>query len=325
MSSVSRKAKFRAIRKYGTLTLMGAVTFILGFSVALNIYLARFIPRMDGGYDNYAVFLKSARTDLPRISEAMVRLKTVTEFKPVDGGQGADGGQKEATLEGTGIVLGHGFILTVAHSLSQDKVKVMTPAGPVEMPAPDKVSEKTFLEWQGKSYPLKLILKDKKHDVALLKVPKNLDLPSFPFPIGDSDELQVGNFVYVIGNPLNSGVNVREGIVSALSPPPDISATAPADVDAFMLSNGLVPGDSGTPVVAIRDGKLELVGISHATIGTTRIGWAIRINSVQHLLIDALRKQGWNCNPLGPGEGRMDRKVSFVKLLEDFSCSPEIT
>ncbi|NIN01356.1 MAG: hypothetical protein GTO24_25670, partial [candidate division Zixibacteria bacterium] len=48
--------------------------------------------------------------------------------------------------------------------------------------------------------------------------------------------------------------------------------------DIFMISNGVVPGDSGAPALALRDGVPELVGIVQGTLGSSRIGWAVKIN-----------------------------------------------
>jgi S1-C subfamily serine protease len=300
--------------------LLGSTLLILGLSVAANLYMVRLVFHNDGRYDNDAILLSSAPIDVSLISQAMVRLKTTTKYRP------GMGEATEAVLEGTGIMLGHGFILTVAHSISQDKMRVGTPVGPVEVPIENKQSEKTYVEREGQSHEVKVILKDKRNDVALLKAPSGLRIPAFPYPLGNSNDLHVGNFVYAIGNPLNSGINVREGIVSALAPPPEVAGANLEPGNAFMVSNGLVPGDSGTPIVASRDGRLELVGISQATIGTTRIGWAIRINAIRNLLIATLQEKGWNCAPLKPqGERPLWENASFENLLGDFTCAPDST
>lgn len=109
--------------------------------------------------------------------------------------------------------------------------------------------------------------------------------PSFPYQIGNSDDLQVGNFVYVIGNPLSVGINVREGIVSAEKAPLETVSVGVNPMHGFMVSNGLMSGDSGSPIIAIRDGKFELVGISQGTVSSnTRLSWGIRINVIRDLL-----------------------------------------
>ncbi|HJM42995.1 MAG TPA: hypothetical protein QF870_06700, partial [Nitrospinota bacterium] len=75
--------------------------------------------------------------------------------------------------------------------------------------------------------------------------------------------------------------NVRESIVSSLNAPRVITKVDPIAANAFMVSNGLNPGDSGTPVIAIRDGSYELVELSQGSfIRSQRLGWVIRINTV---------------------------------------------
>ena len=122
---------------------------------------------------------------------------------------------------------------------------------------------------------------DKSIDVALFRLPPGLTLKSFPYRIGNSDDLEVGNYIYLVGNPMNFGINVREGIVSSLKAPRVVTEVDSIAANAFMVSNGLNPGDSGTPVIAIRDGEYELVGLSQGSfIRSQRLGWVIRINTV---------------------------------------------
>ncbi|MBI2175419.1 MAG: hypothetical protein HYU35_01665 [Parcubacteria group bacterium] len=79
---------------------------------------------------------------------------------------------------------------------------------------------------------------------------------------------------------MNVGINVREGIVSSLKVPEIVSAADVVTANAFMVSNGLNPGDSGAPVLGIRDGVYELVGLSQGTfVAYQRMGWVIRINT----------------------------------------------
>jgi hypothetical protein len=61
--------------------------------------------------------------------------------------------------------------------------------------------------------------------------------------------------------------------------------------DLFTISNGVLPGDSGAPVLALRNGVPELVGIVQGTIGTTRVGWAIKINSIMKGLARYLNRE----------------------------------
>ncbi len=160
--------------------------------------------------------------------------------------------------------MGGRFVLTVEHSVSQHELSTQTPFGTIRLPS-GKAAEKTFVYWKGENYPLRVLYKNRADDVALFLLPPDVRPPSFPFPFGDSGDLAVGNYVYVLGRPLNGAVNVREGIVSATSAPKEVSTIKAKGENAFMVTNGLMRGDSGTPVLAIRDGGYELVGLAQGT------------------------------------------------------------
>ncbi len=241
----------------------------------------RFSPQPDGRYDNNTYLINSPKMNLQQISNAIITLRTETMFETQNGKRALH------VLEGSGVVVGDRFVLTVEHSVSQHEIVIQTPFGKYKSPV-KKVSEENFVVWEGKNYPLRIVYENKLDDVALFELPPLVRPPSFPYTFGNSDDLRVGNYIYVVGNPLNLGVNVREGIVSAMKAPTQISEIDAKGENAFMVSNGLMPGDSGTPVIAIRDGNYELVGLSQGTfLGGTRLGWVIRINVIRELLLTA--------------------------------------
>ena len=229
----------------------------------------------DGHYDNNTFLVNLGAMSLSRIMESLHPVSTEVQFRSNE-----DGRVFKKSLKGTGVVLFGKYLLTVEHVVTLDRATVATPFGEVALPA-SKISERTFLEHGGKRYPLERLVADGDLDVALFRLPKGLGMRSFPYRIGNSDDLQVGNFVYLIGNPMNFGINVREGIVSSLKAPKVVTQVNSIAENAFMVSNGLNPGDSGTPVIAIRDGRYELVGLSQGSfIRSQRLGWVIRINTI---------------------------------------------
>ena len=144
-----------------------------------------------------------------------------------------------------------------------------------------KKKQETYIVVNGEEHLLRALVRDRNADIALFRLPDELQLPSFPYNIGNSDDLKIGNFIYVVGNPLNMGFNVREGIVSNLRAPEVIHTTNALPDNTFMVSNGLNPGDSGTPAIAIRDGAFELVGLTQGTfLRGQRLGWILRINAI---------------------------------------------
>jgi S1-C subfamily serine protease len=235
-------------------------------------------PMLDGLYDNNPILVNQEAMQIKKIIDAVCFLHTDTEFKL------EDGEVVTAELEGAGVLIFEKYILTVNHAVSQDslQVEMVTPMGiqRIDVPA-QKVSEQTYLKLNGTRIDLEEITKGKEDDIAIFELPDGLGLNSFPYQIGNSDDLQVGNFLYVIGNPLNYGINVREGIVSSMTAPEAIAAILPRFENAFMISNGVNPGDSGTPVIAIRDGRYELVGLSQGIFTNAQnLSWAIKINPI---------------------------------------------
>lgn len=124
-----------------------------------------------------------------------------------------------------------------------------------------------------------LVGKDPKTDVALIRIRDHNDLPVAS--LGDSDSLEVGEWVIAIGNPFGVGQTVTAGIVSAKGR--DIGA-GPYD-DFIQTDASINPGNSGGPLFNV---KGEVVGINTAIFspsgGNVGIGFAIPINMAKRLI-----------------------------------------
>jgi serine protease Do len=140
-----------------------------------------------------------------------------------------------------------------------------------------------------KEYDAKIIGRDPKTDIALIKIDINHELPSATF--GDSDKLEVGDWVVAIGNPFGLEHTVTAGIVSAKG---RVIGAGPYD-DFIQTDASINPGNSGGPLLNL---KGEVVGINTAIVsGGQGIGFAIPINVVQDLLPQLKSKgkiaRGW--------------------------------
>lgn len=134
-----------------------------------------------------------------------------------------------------------------------------------------------------REFDAKVIAKDKKTDIAVLKIEGGRQ--SFPFMrFANSDTLQVGDLVLAIGNPFGVGQTVTSGIVSALARSKIASNAVFIQTDA-----AINPGNSGGALV---DVKGRLVGINTAIFsrsgGSNGIGFAIPSNLVK-LHVDSAR------------------------------------
>jgi serine protease Do len=129
----------------------------------------------------------------------------------------------------------------------------------------------------------KVVGRDPKTDVALIKIEAPRDLPVAP--LGNSDRLQVGEWVMAIGNPFGLGHTVTVGIASAKG---RIIGAGPYD-DFIQADVSINPGNSGGPLFNMNG---QVVGINTAIVATGQgIGFAIPINLAKGILTQ-LHEQG---------------------------------
>jgi serine protease DegQ len=205
-----------------------------------------------------------ASVPLPTIAQAGVQtvapvLKKITPaiISVAIKGQIADGAKKrDIRSTGSGVVFdaGQGFIITNNHVI-------------------DHADEITVTLADGRNLPAKRVGGDADTDIAVIKVDAgNLTAIS----MGDSDQLEVGDFVLAIGNPLQLGQTVTSGIVSGLHR----SNVGIERYEDFVQTDAAIyPGNSGGALVNLRG---ELIGINTAFVGASNInpgvGFAIPIN-----------------------------------------------
>ncbi len=138
----------------------------------------------------------------------------------------------------------------------------------------------------GTTIPAKLVGRDDKTDLALLKVAAKTPLPAAHF--GDSDKARIGDWVIAIGNPFGLGSTVTVGVVSARNR--DINA-GPYD-DFIQTDASINRGNSGGPLF---DAQGNVVGVNSAIFspsgGSVGIGFSIPSNLAKEV-IGQLRQFG---------------------------------
>jgi serine protease Do len=172
---------------------------------------------------------------------------------------------------GSGFIISHdGYIFTNNHVVEQaDKIIV-------------KLSD-------GKEYEAKVIGKDAKTDIALIKIKPDTSLPVAE--TGDSEKLRVGDWVIAIGNPFGLEQTVTAGIVSAKG-----RVIGAGPYDNFIQTDASInPGNSGGPLFNM-EGKV--IGINTAIVAQGQgIGFAIPISMAKTILPDLKAKgmvtRGW--------------------------------
>ncbi len=141
----------------------------------------------------------------------------------------------------------------------------------------------------GKEFEARIIGKDAKTDIALIKIKPTVSLPMIE--IGDSDKLRVGEWVLAIGNPFGLEQTVTAGIVSAKG-----RVIGAGPYDNFIQTDASInPGNSGGPLFNM-EGKV--IGINTAIVAQGQgIGFAIPVNMARNILPDLKTKgkvsRGW--------------------------------
>ncbi|MGZ8447594.1 MAG: Do family serine endopeptidase, partial [Candidatus Deferrimicrobiaceae bacterium] len=139
----------------------------------------------------------------------------------------------------------------------------------------------TFLDKE--EFKAKVVGTDPKIDIALIKIDAKKKLTFVT--LGDSDKLDVGEWVVSIGNPFGLGHTVTAGIVSAKG---RIIGSGPYD-DFIQTDASINPGNSGGPLFNL---KGEVVGINTAIVqGGQGIGFATPIQLAKSVL-DQLKEKG---------------------------------
>jgi serine protease Do len=162
---------------------------------------------------------------------------------------------------GSGVLVsGDGFILTNHHVV-------------------DGASEIAVELTDGRSFKAKVVGSDPPSDLAVLKI-DGRDFPALP--LGNSDQVRVGDVVLAIGNPMGVGQTVTMGIISAKG-----RATGLGDgsFEDFLQTDAPInQGNSGGALVSMRG---ELVGINSQILspsgGNIGIGFAIPANMAQNV------------------------------------------
>lgn len=173
--------------------------------------------------------------------------------------------QKQSSL-GSGVIVGKdGIVVTNNHVIEgADDIKVALS--------------------DGREYPCKVLLKDDRVDLAVLKIQAGETFDALP--LGDSDAVEVGDLVLAIGNPFGVGQTVTSGIVSALAR----NQVKAGDFGFFIQTDASInPGNSGGGLI---DMKGELIGINTAIFsrggGSNGVGFAIPANLVKVFVASAI-------------------------------------
>jgi Do/DeqQ family serine protease len=221
--------------------------------------LAPMLARVTPGVVNIAVRGK-VRAENPLLQDPFFR-----RFFNLPQRQQTEERETQATGSGVIVDAAQGYVLTNGH--------VVDNATRIEVTTKDN-----------RRLTAKLVGRDTETDIALLQLPsQNL----VAVPMGDSDRLQVGDFVLAVGNPFGLGQTVTSGIVSALGR----SGLGIEGYEDFIQTDASInPGNSGGPLVNLQG---QVVGINTAILapggGNIGIGFAVPINMARRVMDQIVR------------------------------------
>jgi serine protease Do len=202
--------------------------------------------------------------------------------------EGERGERRTRTSLGSGFVIDdQGYILTNRH--------VIEGADEISVSFPD-----------GKRYEAKIVGQDARTDVALIKIEPKGRLT--PIPLGNSDQLEVGEWVMAVGNPFGlpgGGNSVTVGVVSFKGRDLELGVRN-TSVEMIQTDAAINPGNSGGPLINTHG---EVVGINTLIVtggaqASAGVGFSVPINVAKDILAQLRDKgkvtRGWMGVTIGP-------------------------
>lgn len=211
-------------------------------------------------------------------------------------------GRPRAMSLGTGFIIdSSGLILTNNHVVADaDEIKITFTEEADEKPTDAEV-----------------VGRDTELDLALLRVKSKRQM--IPMILGDSDTLEVGEYVAAIGNPFGQGHSVTHGIISAKNrDAPDFRLAHYLQTDA-----PINPGNSGGPLVNLHG---EVIGINNAIDArAVGVGFAIPINLVKAVLPQLKEKGSVSRGYIGVLVNELTPEVAEQLSLSKDASGPFVT
>jgi S1-C subfamily serine protease len=248
--------------------------------ILIGLFIAGCAPYfssgMDGKYDSSHIYVDSIDEVLDKVVKSIYRIETTTSFKV---------GDDISTLKVVGMAfsLDERHLLTAKHVTSIDIYQIQTPFGLMRFPISpaDKVEETTTIVFDdGSRVPATILYRDEELDFALLKAKDRVNPPYYS--IGNSADLRTANLVVLPSN-FQTGLSIRMGYITQLDfiqygPNGEV---ADKNNNIFGISVVVSEGDSGSPILLLRDGKFELGGmVTFIVLPARGIGYGLKINSI---------------------------------------------
>lgn len=219
------------------------------------------------------------------------------------------------SVSGSGLILSeNGYILTNYHVIEKAYVK-------------NSVIQ--VLTFDGTQYIADVIGVDTDSDLAVLKINASGLIPA---ELGNSEEMRVGQTIYVVGNPLGElTYTMTSGIVSALDR--NITTDINVTVNMFQIDAAVNNGNSGGPVCNAYGQVIGIVTAKFSENGMEGLGFAIPVNNVYSVANEIIASGyvsgkaylGLTLTTVSPSVARYYDMVEgvYVYAVEPGSCAQE--
>ena len=142
----------------------------------------------------------------------------------------------------------------------------------------------------GTVYEAEIVGEDPANDLAVIRIDASAALPR-PLPVGDSDQLRVGQFVVAIGNPFGLDQTLTVGVISALGRVIESPEDNGFIGEAIQTDAAINPGNSGGPLLDLQG---RVIGVNSQIISTSGssagIGFAVSANTVWRVVPELIAR-----------------------------------
>ena len=235
--------------------------------------------------DSFARIAESAKPAVVNISSTRIERTQLYSYRSPFGEEdpfdeffrhffGPEYGTRKQQSIGSGVIIDkRGYVLTNYH--------VVERASDIQVALGDGRNKK--------SYPGKIVGKDSRTDLAVIKIEpkKNEDFPTVP--LGDSDKIRIGDWAVALGSPFGLEHTLTVGVISAKRQ--NVTIQNNTYEDLIQTDASINPGNSGGPLLNL---KGKVIGINTAIFspsgGFVGVGFAIPINKAKEILEDLIEK-----------------------------------
>lgn len=219
---------------------------------------------LTGGYTAAALTQRTERRTLSATEIYDLACRQVVGISTTFTGYNMFGQLSSNAVSGTGFIISEdGYILTNNHVVED---------------ALSSGSTVTVKLYDGSEYDAEIVgVEGTNNDIAVLKINAS---GLTPVTLGNSDDMRVGESVYVVGNPLGElTYTMTSGIISALDR--EIAADRNTSVNMFQLDAAVNSGNSGGPVYNAYGQVIGVVTAKYNSSGVEGLGFAIPVNDAK--------------------------------------------